>query len=342
MMQGEKVAADIRDAHDHLTGEAAILPLLASVSRRLQRRLPQAPALIEPSVKALDEAIEALGGGDRARSRKRSTPAHSIRTSSNAARSACFALRAWGAKYQAPIDGLPALAEKFADDLAGSRGRAQRGRRLEAGVKSANDAYGAAASALSAAREPSARELERAVGAELPPLKLERAEFSVELRRDETLVSASGYDRAEFFVRTNPGSRPGPLMKVASGGELARFLLAIKVCLAERGTGADPGVRRDRHRRRRRRRRRDGPASGAAFGAGAGAGGHPRAAGRRAGAEPLSDRQKRRRRGRAGRHARLAPRARSSGARKSPACSPGPRSPREARAAAESLIEKAE
>ena len=72
--------------------------------------------------------------------------------------------------------------------------------------------------------------------AELPPLKLERAEFSVDLRSDKALVSASGYDRAEFLVRTNPGSRPGPLMKVASGGELSRFLLAIKVCLAERGT----------------------------------------------------------------------------------------------------------
>ena len=75
-----------------------------------------------------------------------------------------------------------------------------------------------------------------AVTAELPPLKLERAEFRVELTSDEALVAASGYDRAEFLVRTNPGSRPGPLMKVASGGELSRFLLAIKVCLAERGT----------------------------------------------------------------------------------------------------------
>jgi DNA repair protein RecN (Recombination protein N) len=59
-MQGEKVAADIRDARDHLTGETAILPLLLSLSRRLQRRLPQAPALLEPSVKALDEAIDAI------------------------------------------------------------------------------------------------------------------------------------------------------------------------------------------------------------------------------------------------------------------------------------------
>src|SRR5208282_3365588 len=103
-------------------------------------------------------------------------------------------------------------------------------------VKSAAEAYRAAAAALSAARERSARALETAVTAELPPLKLERAEFRVDLTTDEALASPSGYDRAEFLVRTNPGSRPGPLMKVASGGELARFLLAIKVRLAERGT----------------------------------------------------------------------------------------------------------
>jgi DNA repair protein RecN (Recombination protein N) len=235
MMQGEKVAADIRDARDHLTGEAAILPLLHSVSRRLQRRLPQAPGLIEPSVKALDEAIEALEGATRAVEDAIEAcafdPGELERCEER-----LFLLRAMGRKHQAPIESLPALAQKFADDLAALAAGRSEVNRLEAAVKSAFAAYGAAASALSAAREESARKLEDAVGAELKPLKLERAQFSVDLRRDPTIVSATGYDRAEFFVRTNPGSRPGPLMKVASGGELARFLLAIKVCLAERGT----------------------------------------------------------------------------------------------------------
>ena len=131
---------------------------------------------------------------------------------------------------------MSGLAQKFADDLAAlAAGRSEVGR-LEASVKSAAEAYAKAASALSAAREQSARKLEKAVSAELRPLKLEGAEFSVDLKRDDSIVAPSGYDRAEFFVRTNPGSRPGPLMKVASGGELARFLLAIKVRLAERGT----------------------------------------------------------------------------------------------------------
>jgi DNA repair protein RecN (Recombination protein N) len=235
MMQGEKVAADIREARDHLTGDAAILPVLLSVSRRLQRRMPQAPALIEPSVKALDEAIEALEGATRA---------------VEVALEACefdpnelerceerlFALRAISRKYATPIENLPTLAQKYADDLAALEAGRSEVARLEANADGAGAAYAAAAGALSTAREKSARALERAVMAELPPLKLELAEFRVDLRRDDALVSATGYDRAEFLVRTNPGSRPGPLMKVASGGELARFLLAIKVCLAERGT----------------------------------------------------------------------------------------------------------
>ena len=235
MMQGEKVVADIRDARDHLNSEAGILPLLHSVSRRLERRLPQAPELIEPSVKALDEAIEALERANRAVEDAIDASAFDPQDLERC-EERLFALRAMGRKHNAPIEALPALAQKFAADLAAlAAGRSEIGR-LEAEVKRAGETYRAAAVALSAARQRSARELEKAVSAELAPLKLERAEFSVDLKRDEAIVAPSGYDRAEFFVRTNPGSRPGPLMKVASGGELARFLLAIKVRLAERGT----------------------------------------------------------------------------------------------------------
>jgi len=235
MMQGEKVAADIRDARDHLTGEAAVLPLLLSLSRRLQRRLPQAPGLLEPTVKALDEAIDAVERVSREVEAALEASAFDPQELERC-EERLFALRAAGRKHNAPIEDLPALAQKFGDDLAAlAAGKSEVGR-LEASVKNAIEAYRAAASALSASREQSARRLEKAIATELGPLKLERAEFSVDLTRDETLVSPSGYDRVEFFVRTNPGSRPGPLMKVASGGELARFLLAIKVRLAERGT----------------------------------------------------------------------------------------------------------
>jgi DNA repair protein RecN (Recombination protein N) len=235
MMQGEKVVADIREARDHLSGETAILPTLLSVSRRLQRRMPQAPALIEPSVKALDDAIEAIEGATRAVEEAIEAcgfDPHELERCEER----LFALRAMGRKYGAPIENLPALALKYAGDIATLDAGREQVARLEAELARARFDYATAAAALSAARQRSARELEKAVSAELPPLKLERAEFRVDLRSDNTLVAASGYDRAEFLVRTNPGSRLGPLMKIASGGELARILLAIKVCLAERGT----------------------------------------------------------------------------------------------------------
>ncbi len=235
MMQGEKVAADIRDARDHLTGETGLLPALVSVSRRLQRRMQQAPGLIEPSAKALDEAIEALESASRAVEKGLEAcefdPYELERCEER-----LFALRAMGRKYGSPIDSLPAIAQKFSDDLAALDAGLEEVAKLGAAVAEARAAYHQAAGALSAERERSARALEGAVTAELPPLKLDKAEFRVDLRCDRTLISASGYDRAEFLVRTNPGSRLGPLMKVASGGELSRFLLAIKVCLAERGT----------------------------------------------------------------------------------------------------------
>ena len=126
--------------------------------------------------------------------------------------------------------------QKYGDDLAALDAGRHEIARLEKARAEAQAAYIATAGRLSAEREKSAKALEKAVAAELPPLKLERAELRVDLKRDETLVAASGYDRAEFLVRTNPGSRLGPLMKVASGGELARFLLALKVRLSERST----------------------------------------------------------------------------------------------------------
>ena len=113
---------------------------------------------------------------------------------------------------------------------------AQRLAALEAAAQEATERYRAAASALSAARAKAAERLDKAVNAELKPLKLERARFSTQIVIEPDAAGAHGIDRVEFWVQTNPGTRPGPLMKVASGGELARFLLALKVVLADRGS----------------------------------------------------------------------------------------------------------
>ncbi|MGD0761596.1 MAG: DNA repair protein RecN [Roseiarcus sp.] len=235
MRQGENVAADIREAHQHLSGDAAILPVLSAIARRLQRRAAQAPELIEPSVKALDEAMEALETATRAVENALVAcdfdPDELERCEER-----LFAMRGMARKYATPVEGLAALGQKYAEELADLSAGEQRVAALEGKARAASATYAEAAASLSNARQGAARGLERAVNAELPALKLERARFSAEIARDDSLISPDGYDRVEFCARTNPGSRPGPLMKVASGGELARFLLALKVCLAERGT----------------------------------------------------------------------------------------------------------
>jgi DNA repair protein RecN (Recombination protein N) len=107
---------------------------------------------------------------------------------------------------------------------------------LEAAVAEARGLYDGRARLLSEQRAAAAAALEQAVNAELPALKLEAGRFIVMREVDENAVSPDGFDRVAFHVRTNPGTDPGPIMKVASGGELSRFLLALKVALADRGS----------------------------------------------------------------------------------------------------------
>ena len=109
-------------------------------------------------------------------------------------------------------------------------------KKLEGAAAEADKRYGAAAAKVSAARSKSADKLNKAVNAELAPLKLERAKFMTQVESDANAPGPQGIDRVEFWVQTNPGTRPGPMMKVASGGELSRFLLALKVVLADRGS----------------------------------------------------------------------------------------------------------
>src|SRR6185295_10351149 len=191
--------------------------------------------LIEPVVKSLDAALGAL---DEARTQLDVA----LRVADHDPRQLerieerLFALRAAARKYNVPVDGLNALAVRYAADLGLIDAGAERLAALEAAAREADRRYRDAANTLSRARQKAAEKLDKAVNAELKPLKLERAKFSTELVVEQDAAGPHGFDRVEFWVRTNPGTRPGPLMKVASGGELARFLLALKVVLADRGS----------------------------------------------------------------------------------------------------------
>ena len=127
----------------------------------------------------------------------------------------------WRRRYEADL----ALIDAGAERLAALEAEAQKLRRRAIGRRRRR---------CRPARKRAAQKLDKAVNAELKPLKLERAQFSTQIESEGE--GPNGLDRVEFWVRTNPGTRPGPLMKVASGGELARFLLALKVVLADRGS----------------------------------------------------------------------------------------------------------
>ncbi len=235
MMQAEKVAEDLREAHEAIAGANSGVPSLAGVVRRLERRQQQAPALIEPAVKSLDAALNAL---DETRAHLESAlaaadfdPAEMERIEER-----LFALRAAARKYNVPVDDLAALAAKYNADIAMIDAGEERLKELETAANAAEFAYRKAADTLSKARVKAAAALDKAVNGELKPLKLERAKFSTQIDSDAATAGPHGIDRIEFWVQTNPGTRPGPLMKVASGGELARFLLALKVVLADRGS----------------------------------------------------------------------------------------------------------
>jgi len=233
MMQAEKVADDLRSAHDGISGPQSPVQPLATALRRLERRAAQAPALIEPSVKAIDAALVALDearGHLEAALRVAQYDPHELERIEER----LFALRAAGRKYNVPVDRLSELAARYAGDLAMIDAGAERLAALEKAAQAAVARYREAAEALAARRRRAALKLDKAVNAELEPLRLDRAEFSTQI--DTADEGPDGIDRIEFWVRTNPGTRPGPLMRIASGGELARFLLALKVVLADRGS----------------------------------------------------------------------------------------------------------
>jgi len=235
MMQSEKIAEDLREAFGQLAGARAPGPMLLAALRKIDRRAAQMPALLEPAVKALDIALvsidEARGQIEEALRATDYDPRELERSEER-----LFALRAAGRKYSVSVDDLAALAARYRSDLDLIEAGTEKLAELEQAAAEAVRQSVAAAQALSAGRRKAATRLDKAVNAELAPLKLDRARFITEIVSSPEAAGPHGIDRVEFWVQTNPGTRPGPMMKVASGGELSRFLLALKVVLADRGS----------------------------------------------------------------------------------------------------------
>lgn len=235
MMQVEKIATDLGEAFETLNGNGSPISEIAALWRRLERKAEQAPGVLGAPVghlaEALDRLEDARAGLETALRESEFDPQALERTEER-----LFALRAASRKYQVLVDELPGLRTRYEADLAALDAGEEALSGLAEAVRAAVSRYDRAAADLSARRHEAARALEEAVALELPDLRLERARFIVNLESDPENRSREGIDQAEFWVQTNPGTRPGPMMKVASGGELSRFLLSLKVSLADKGS----------------------------------------------------------------------------------------------------------
>lgn len=234
MQRGERIAGELQGIADLLEGSEGGLSQLRQAARILGRIADDHPALGE-ALAAIDRALiegeAAQGRIDEAADALAFDPA-----ALEADEARLFELRGLARKHRVQPDDLPALL----DELAGRLARVESGgagiAALERALAQAEAAYRAAAEALSAARMAAAARLDAAVAAELKPLKLDAARFRTVVEPlDPSQWTAAGMDRVEFEVSTNPGAPFAPLMKIASGGELSRFILALKVSLAEEG-----------------------------------------------------------------------------------------------------------
>ncbi len=233
LMGLEKSADDVRDADEVLNGAGAPGPVLLTLMRRLSRKSED--GLFGPVTEALDQTLVALDHANEAlETLKREMdfdPQELERVEER-----LFALRAAARKHQVAPDDLGGVLERYRADLSALETGTEELAALEQKAEAARASYMKAAAKLSTARRKAATALTKAVEKELPDLKLGSARFIVDFDTDETRISAAGFDQTAFHVQTNPGTNPGPLMKVASGGELSRFLLALKVVLADRGS----------------------------------------------------------------------------------------------------------
>ena len=235
LQNAERLIAVFNQVLDDLSGESGAEPALQRAGRALADAAEFSGGRLDTILAAIDRGTAEVRDGLQ----ELQTLAHAIETDSgrlDTVEGRLFALRAAARKHDTDVDNLAEVHVKLADRLAALDDDSDRLTALAKSAEAARRAYIAAAERLSAGRSKAARALDRAIAGELAPLKLDNAAFESQIERlPEAAWSATGLDGVEFRVATNPGSAPGPLGKIASGGELSRFLLALKVVLADAG-----------------------------------------------------------------------------------------------------------
>jgi DNA repair protein RecN (Recombination protein N) len=237
MQKGERLSGDLAELQHLWAGSDSALATLRSAARRLDRIAAEHPLLAE-ALAALDRAVIEAGEAEDRLARAAEALTHDPQML-DTIETRLFELRAAARKHVCNVDDLPAKMR----EMRAALDAIEDGEAEIAGLASAEQAagleYRARAEALSAARTEAAQRLDKAVAGELAPLKLDAARFRTSLvRQGEERWGAHGMDLAEFLISTNPGADFAPLAKIASGGELSRFILALKVALAEEGGAA--------------------------------------------------------------------------------------------------------
>jgi DNA repair protein RecN (Recombination protein N) len=234
LQAGLKAGESLTGLDELLGGSEGALALLRQAARRIERGAADHPLLGE-ALASLDRAvIEASEAEDRIARAVDALAFDPERLERVEAR--LFDIRALARKHRVEPDALASLGRQMRAQLAAIEAGTERIAELDRDLAAARAAYSATAEELSRERHGAATRLDAAVAAELAPLKLDAARFRTTIAASEP--GPSGTDRVEFEVSTNPGAPFGPLTRIASGGELSRFILALKVALAEVGTAA--------------------------------------------------------------------------------------------------------
>ena len=237
MQKGEKLSGELAELRHVWEGSESPLAALRVAARRLDRIAVEHPMLAE-ALAALDRAVIEAGEAEE----KLQAAAEALEFDPQAldtAETRLFELRALARKHRCEVDDLPDKMREFRSALASIEGGEAELDALESEGKAAGERYRSSAEALHALRQSAALRLDAAVAGELAPLKLDSARFMTSvIEQPPERWGPHGMDAVEFLIATNPGAEFAPLTKIASGGELSRFILALKVALAEQGAAA--------------------------------------------------------------------------------------------------------
>ncbi|WP_370931859.1 DNA repair protein RecN [Bartonella sp. DGB1] len=232
LMKIEKIATDISDFEKFISGQHSPIAPLANFLRRFERKEPEEQKILEPLIISLDKIVTELNELDY----NISALLNGLDFNENELEDTeqrLFALRAASRKYNVSVDMLPKLLSDYENSLLTLENDTILETKLVQQLDLAYKNYCCEAEQLSKLREDAAHKLMEAMQQELNNLKLGQATFIVKIFSDNNITKTTGFDKIEFWVQTNPNTVAGPMMKVASGGELARLLLALKVCIAE-------------------------------------------------------------------------------------------------------------